>query len=82
MSRFKFRIGTKLGLSYGRSQSEGDNNVYDAENKSWIVGAYHPLTKSLNLVAEYTDAEYDNIANIAGNDGEAKTIALGAILFF
>jgi predicted porin len=78
-------IGTKLGASWGISKI--DNNGLGAgtdefENESWIIGAYHPLTKSLNLVAEYTDSDYENIGNVDGADGEAKTIALGAILFF
>jgi predicted porin len=76
-------VGTKLGVSWGKSILEADGaGVDDFENESWIVGAYHPLTKSLNLVAEYTDTEYDAIGNVDGVDGEAKTLALGAILFF
>ncbi|MFL9609342.1 porin [Methylobacillus sp. Pita2] len=74
-------VGTKLGLSYGISKSEARDDTFDRENKSWIVGAYHPLTKSLNLVAEYANQKLEN--NVAGGlDGKAKTISLGAILFF
>lgn len=82
-------FGTKFGVSWGESNidkkvSLGDSG--DFSNESWIVGVYHPLTKSLNLVAEYTDTEYDNIGNVKGNnnvsDGGAKTFALGAIMFF
>jgi len=75
-------VGTKLGLSWGISNIDGKAGAGDFENESWIVGAYHPLTKSLNLVAEYTDTDYDNIGNVRGVNGDAKTIALGAILFF
>ena len=78
-------IGTKLGASWGISKVDDSGlgaGTDEFENESWIIGAYHPLTKSLNLVAEYTDTEYENIGNVAGVDGEAKTIALGAILFF
>ncbi|ADQ85586.1 conserved hypothetical protein [Methylovorus sp. MP688] len=75
-------VGTKLGLSYGVSKSEADATNVKFENKSWIVGAYHPLTKSLNLVAEYTDNKLENIGYSAGQDGKAKTVSLGAILFF
>jgi predicted porin len=74
--------GTKLGVSYGLTEQEGRANAADMQNKSWIVGAYHPLTKSLNLVAEYTDARYENVSNVRGQDGTAKTMSLGAILFF
>jgi predicted porin len=75
-------VGTKLGLSYGVSKSEPENGSGEFENKSWIVGVYHPLTKSLNLVAEYTDNKIEN--DIGTNDfsGKARTVSLGAILFF
>jgi len=74
-------IGTKLGASWGISKSESDAaGAYDLENESWIIGAYHPLTKSLNLVAEYTDQSIED--DDTGFDGEAKTLSLGAILFF
>jgi len=29
------------------------------ENSRWTVGAYHPLTKHLNLVAEFNSVESD-----------------------
>jgi hypothetical protein len=49
----------------------------------WTVGAYHPLTKSVNLVAEYSDVKTrgTNDADVA-TSGTAKTMSLGAILFF
>jgi predicted porin len=75
-------IGTKLGASYGVSKSEAQGGGSEFENKSWIVGAYHPLTKSLNLVAEYTHNKLENLGYAAGADGKAKTLSLGAILFF
>lgn len=77
-------VGTKLGLSWGTSRSEAKGSNTEFENESWIVGAYHPLTKSLNLVAEYTDNELDNIGGVKGKagEGEAKTISLGAFMFF
>jgi predicted porin len=77
-------IGTKLGASYGISKTEAERAVggSEFENKSWIVGAYHPLTKSLNLVAEYTHNKLENIGYASGADGKAKTLSLGAILFF
>jgi predicted porin len=74
-------IGTKLGASWGISKSEADDTgTFDIENESWIVGAYHPLTKSLNLVAEYTHQKVED--DVSGFDGKAKTLSLGAILFF
>ncbi len=47
--------GTKLGASYGVSRLDGlstDAATLIEENRRWTIGAYHPLTKSLNLVAE------------------------------
>jgi len=88
---YKLPVGTTVGASYGISKidsTSADTTAYTAaltgnyENESWIVGAYHPLTKHLNLVGEYTNTEYQNIANFKGYDGKARTFAAGAILFF
>jgi predicted porin len=73
-------IGTKLGASWGSSNSKAADNAFDIENESWIVGAYHPLTKSLNLVAEYTMQEVKE--KVSSSKVEKDTISLGAILFF
>jgi len=75
--------GTKLGLAYGISNLDeasgetGGNLVED--NERWTVGAYHPLTKHLNLVAEYNQIESEAHN---GNERESDTFSLGAILFF
>ena len=76
-------VGTKLGASWGESQSTHYSQAYSQDNtakvETWIVGAYHPLTKSLNLVAEYSDAKntYTGTSEV-----KVKTTTLGAILFF
>ena len=78
-------IGTKLGASWGTSNSKSASGTsFDYENESWIVGAYHPLTKSLNLVAEYTQQEIKNSKATSAQNSkvESDTISLGAILFF
>jgi len=79
-------VGTKLGVSYGESTLDGNraaDGFKDIQDSMWTVGAYHPLTKHLNLVAEYseTQRQIDNRA-AADADAKAKTISLGAILFF
>jgi len=76
-------VGTKLGASWGESLSQYQNS-FDIKNESWIVGAYHPLTKSLNLVAEYTNQRVTNndATSTAVKKTENDTISLGAILFF
>ena len=74
--------GTKLGVSYGVSRLDMAGNDTTAlldENNRWTVGAYHPLTKHLNLVAEYNQVESENHA---GASAESDAISLGAILFF
>lgn len=77
--------GTKLGASYGESTLDGNriDDFNDIEDSMWVIGAYHPLTKHLNLVAEYSNSERD-VDNVVGANAkaEAKTVSLGAILFF
>jgi len=73
--------GTKIGVSYGVSSldlASGETNpsLID-ENKRWTVGAYHPLTKHLNLVAEYNHNEADSHDN---TENESSALSLGAIL--
>ncbi len=74
---------TKLGVAYGVSNLDAltaDLNT-DLVNKNdrVTVGLYHPLTKHLNLVAEYNDIESKahNGAKVESQHG-----SLGAILFF
>jgi len=77
-------IGTKLGASWGVSNSKAQNGTtFDIENESYVLGAYHPLTKHLNLVAEYTSQEKkDKAAGATNSKIETDTFSLGAILFF
>ena len=75
--------GTKLGVAYGVSQLDlatGETNAsLVEENNRWTIGAYHPLTKHLNLVAEYNAIESQSQAGLTN---EADSVSLGAILFF
>jgi len=81
-------VGTKLGASWGENISKGTVGAVTGEisNESWIIGAYHPLTKSLNLVAEYTNQKIQLDAKTGANSASGKidsdTVSLGAILFF
>jgi predicted porin len=79
--------GTKLGVAYGISKL--DNNSIDTtngvnlveENTRVTIGAYHPLTKHLNLVAEFSNIETSS--HKAGvSDQEQDIVSVGAILFF
>ena len=75
--------GTKLGVSYGISNldkagGEADSALVE-ENNRLTVGAYHPLTKHLNLVAEFNKMESESHN---GLKNEADSVSLGAILFF
>jgi predicted porin len=76
--------GTKLGVAYGVSnldEASGETATALVEkNERWTVGAYHPLTKHLNLVAEYNKIESEGHA--AGQSMESDHFSLGAILFF
>jgi len=71
-------VGTKLGVSYGESelqQADGSKS----QNEMWVAGVYHPITKHLNLVAEYAEVKHTATDE---ESGKTKTVSLGAILFF
>ena len=78
-------VKTKVGVAYGISNldmasgevSASNNNV--KSNERWTVGAYHPLTKHLNLVAEFNQISSENHA---GQTNESNTYSAGGILFF
>jgi len=73
---------TKIGLAYGVSKLDravASDTTVIAENNRWTAGLYHPLTKHLNLVAEYNDIESKVHS---GARGESQSGSLGAILFF
>jgi predicted porin len=74
---------TKLGVAYGVSnldRAAGETTALLVDkNERVTVGAYHPLTKHLNLVAEYSNVEskaHNGVKN------ENDVYSLGAILFF
>ena len=73
---------TKVGVAYGVStldHATGDTTFLGTKNERWTVGAYHPLTKHVNLVAEYNNekTEAPGVASSTTN-----TVSLGGILFF
>jgi len=77
--------GTKLGVAVATSaqdlasgETAGATDAFES-NDRWTVGAYHPLTKHLNLVAEYNNIESEDHN---GNTAESSHMNLGAILFF
>ena len=88
-------VGTKLGISYGRStldlasgetanrcdvaNASSGSGCLVQENNMFTVGAYHPLTKHLNLVAEYSRV---NAYNQMGQENSSDIVDVGAILFF
>jgi predicted porin len=76
--------GTKLGLAYGvsnldKSSADGAGAGLIDKQERWTVAAYHPLTKHLNLVAEYNDVQRETHDNL---ENDYDSINLGAILFF
>jgi predicted porin len=75
---------TKVGISWGESNLDRKHSTDLLTNsiksqEMLTVGVYHPLTKHLNLVAEY-----DHSVDRAQNDVQeiSNTVAAGAILFF
>jgi predicted porin len=83
-------VGTKIGLSYGESSLDGNSTdtFNEYKNKMWTVGVYHPLTKHVNLVAEYSDVKgslsNNGTTNPTGSNanGKSRTFDVGAIMFF
>jgi predicted porin len=80
---YKLPVGTKIGLAYGVSKLDKANGSDTAnlvsENNRITLGAYHPITKHLNLVAEYNDIE---AKSHNGLNNKQEIGSLGAILFF
>ena len=88
-------VGTKLGVSYGQSNLDMNASEQatqgDLKSKMLTFGVYHPITKHLNLVAEYSEVK-DSEAGYANGSGTSddvakatskqKIVSLGAILFF
>jgi len=74
---------TKIGVAYGVSNLDRAGadtaNALIKSNERTTVGLYHPLTKSVNLVAEYNSTEAEAQSGVTG---KAKGVSLGGILFF
>jgi hypothetical protein len=80
---------TKIGAAWGRSELDlatGETTASSTDaagivktQERYTLGAYHPLTKHLNLVAEYSDMKLESHH---GAKNEYSTASLGAILFF
>ncbi len=74
---------TKLGFAYGKSNLDltaaetSATSAVVSSNKRYTVGAYHPLTKHLNLVAEWSDIESEAHSGVRN---ENTTISTGVIL--
>ena len=84
----KYTLPTKTvaGISWGQSNldlSTGEvsaaNNTLVKTNEMWTAGLYHPLTKSVNLVAEYSHLTSENQL---GQENKNNVGSIGGILFF
>jgi len=65
-------VNTKLGASYGESKVHAGVEVDSTESHMYTFGVYHPLTKHLNLVAEYSD---ETTKVDGAQDTQSKTIS-------
>ena len=76
-------VGTKVAASWGISKLDLANgeaaSALVSKNEMWTFGAYHPLTKHLNLVAEYSNVQ---ATSHLGLKNKSDIIDAGAILFF
>jgi predicted porin len=74
---------TKVGISWGQSNldratGEGASSKIKS-NEMWTGGIYHPITKHLNLVAEYSRVQSESHLGVENKNNIGS---LGAILFF
>jgi len=74
---------TKAGISWGvssldRAGGETSANLVKSNEMS-TVGLYHPLTKHLNLVGEYSRVTSENQT---GLENKSDIVSVGGILFF
>jgi hypothetical protein len=81
---YKLPTATKIGLAYGVSNLDRANGADTTaaivrQNERVTLGAYHPITKHLNLVAEYNNIESKSHDRLSIKQ---DTVSLGAILFF
>jgi len=76
---FKTKIGAAWGQSNLDKADSSDTGTLVKSQERWTVGAYHPLTKHLNLVAEYSDIKLESQA---AAKNEYSNVSLGAILYF
>lgn len=79
-----YRLGdTKLGISHGESRlklAPGEApGTQLRKAKSSVLGVYHALNDSVQLVGEFIDTRAENQSRASIDN---KTLALGAILFF
>jgi len=75
---------TKVGVSWGQSNLDAKVSADNVAtlvktNEMTTVGVYHPLTKHLNLVGEYSYIESESQT---GTKAKADSVSLGGILFF
>ncbi len=77
---------TKVGISWGESTLDTEGATDAAANTGLVksnemttVGAYHPLTKHLNLVAEYSHIKSEAQS---GAENKRDSVSLGGILFY
>ncbi|MEY4730550.1 MAG: hypothetical protein RL020_1708 [Pseudomonadota bacterium] len=70
-------LNTKFGINFGENKNK---DVAGSKNSAMTLGVYHSLTKSVTLVGEYIDEKTKDSAS--PDEANAKTFALGAILFF
>jgi len=76
---------TKAGISWGESTLDTassdtmTNGALVKSNEMTTAGLYHPLTKHLNLVAEYSHIKSEAQSGVSN---KADSVSLGGILFF
>lgn len=76
---YTFNGKTKVGISYGGSDQDGDATVgmRDLGSEMWTIGVYHDVNSWLKLVAEYSDYTSDFFGI-----QDAQTFSVGGFLLW
>ena len=80
---YTFNGRTKVGVSYGESNEDGDTFYNEVEQDMWTVGVYHDITSWLRVMAEYSEAETEvTTAGVSATTLEYDSFSVGSFILW
>jgi len=76
---YTFGGKTRVALSYGKTEDDGNGLGFDADYETRALGVFHSINSNLTLVAEYNQFELQNNTSNQTIE-ETDTVALGVVL--